>query len=586
MSLTVIITGVLIALNLSCNENVIPGDDNTGATESEETIDDAVAGNDNDHDKSSDYTWDASEVRYIHLEGAVITGDTAGVSYDGNQAVIGSAGVYSIDGSLSDGRIIVDAGDDDVVKVILDGAELHCSNSSPFTIRNADKVIIHLKEQTVNILSDGSSYVYDDADEEEPSAALFSKADLTIFGNGSLTVQGNFNDAISSKDGLIIASGEYLITAKDDGIRGKDYLIIKDGTFTVSSGGDGMKSDNDDDLTRGYLYIQYGDFVVTSATDALSASTDLMIAGGTFNLTSGGGSNSAVLSGVSSKGIKAAVSLIIDAGDFGISSADDAVHSNLGMAINGGTFIISTGDDGFHADSTLLVNDGLITIDQCYEGMESAVLTFNGGDIHITSSDDGLNGAGGSTTQTGGGMMPPGGGFTTGNYYCYINGGYIYIDARGDGIDIGGTINMTGGTVIVNGPTGNMDGAIDYDVAYKMTGGTMLAVGSSGMAETAGTTSTQYAILVGFSTTQPAGTLVHLQNSSGEEILTFSPTKQYQSLAYCSPALSKGSKYEVYLGGSDTGSEKDGLYEADAYTPGTLNSTLTISTIVTKLNIR
>jgi len=582
-SMLAVVFGALVAVSFSCNQITDPENTVTEATESESTITEAEEENDNDHESSSDYSWDASDIVYIHLNGDAITADTAGTSVDGSIVTIKAAGVYSIDGSLSDGRVLVDAGDDDVVKVILDGASITSQSSSPFTILNADKVIVNLKDQTSSVLSDASSYTYDDAEEEEPSAALFSKTDLTLFGTGSLTVSASFNDGISSKDGLIIASGTYTIDAVDDGIRGKDYLVIKDGTFTLTTGGDGLKSDNDDDLSRGYISISYGDFTITSAQDAISASTDVMIANGIYDIKSGGGS-SYTASLYSAKAIKAGVSLIIDAGDYLISSADDAVHSNLGLAINGGYFQISTADDGIHSDSTVTINDGTIVITKCYEGVEGAILSFNGGNIHITASDDGINGVTGGSVYTGG-RMPPGS-FSSGSSYCYINSGYIYINANGDGIDIGGTINMTGGTVIINGPTGNGDGAVDYDVAYKMTGGYLLAVGSSGMAETAGTTSTQYAILVAFSTTQSAGTLVHMQNSAGEDIFTFAPAKSYQSVAFCAPSLEKGEKYSVYLGGSSTGTETDGLYSGGSYTPGTLNSSLTISTTVTTVNIR
>ncbi len=108
-----------------------------------------------------------------------------------------------------------------------------------------------LAANTTNRLSDGKTYRWAEADADEPNAALFSKADLSIAGEGTLVVTGNFNDGIASKDGLVIAGGNIQVTAADDGIRGKDYLVVKGGTVKVTAGGDGLKSDEADDTSLG-----------------------------------------------------------------------------------------------------------------------------------------------------------------------------------------------------------------------------------------------------------------------------------------------------------------------------------------------
>jgi hypothetical protein len=156
------------------------------------------------------------------------------------------------------------------------------------------------------------------------------------------------------------------------------------------------------------------------------------------------------------------------------------------------------------------------------------------------------------------------------------------VDAAGDGVDANGSIVMTGGVVIVHGPTANNNGPLDYDSSFKITGGFLLAAGSSGMAQIPGTSSTQNSVLLTFSAAQQAGTLFHIQGSDGKEILSFKPSKKYQSVAFSSPALVKGSSYDVYLGGSSTGTVTDGLYQDGTYTAGTKNTTFTISGVVTK----
>jgi hypothetical protein len=144
---------------------------------------------------------------------------------------------------------------------------------------------------------------------------------------------------------------------------------------------------------------------------------------------------------------------------------------------------------------------------------------------------------------------------------------------------------MTGGTVLVHGPTANDNGAIDYDSSFNITGGIIIAAGSSGMAQAPGSTSKQYSLLVTFSKSKSANSLFHIQKSDGTEVLTFAPVKTYQSIAVSMPELTKGSSYDIYVGGSSTGTLKDGLYTGGTYSGGTKSTTLTISSTTTKVNL-
>ena len=360
------------------------------------SVADALAENSETHAAAEDYVWDNSAAISIVLNGDSIMVDGDGVTVDGSQSIITSAGTYSLSGSLSDGQIIVNTEDEGVVRLILNGVDLRSSTSAPIYILNAEKSVIVLAENTENYVTDGTSYVFENPEEDEPNAAIFSKGDLTIYGSGSLTVNGNYNDGIASKDGLIIASGTITVNAADDGIRGKDYLVVKDGNITVNAQGDGLKADNEEDATKGYISIETGVIKITSAGDAIQAQTGVLIMDGEFTLSSGGGSDNLVDETTSAKGIKAAMDIIIDGGTFAIDSADDAIHSNDNLIINGGVFNIASADDGMHADSTLEVNGGDIRVTESYEGLESAVITLNAGNIHIVSSDDGINVAGGN----------------------------------------------------------------------------------------------------------------------------------------------------------------------------------------------
>ncbi len=557
-------------------------DSETGEAVEGTTVAEVISANASSFESSSDYTWDSSSVIAINLNGSSASASgTSGVTISGTTITITDAGNYSFTGTLSGGQIIVNA-DGALVRLILSGASITSSTNAPVFIKKAEKVILVLAEGTSNTLTDVSSY--SDLDDDEPNAALYSKTDLAIYGEGSLTVTGNYNDGITSKDGLIIKSGTINVTASDDGIRGKDYLIVESGTINVSCGGDGFKSDNDDDSEDGYIYIEDGTInIVSSGGDGMAAETDVAIASGDITITSGGGSSKTVSSDTSTKGIKAGDNLVIEGNTISINSSDDALHSNAYLNVNDGTITISSGDDGIHSDTSLSINSGDITISKCYEGIESALLYINGGNISIVSSDDGINGAGGNDGSSVNGRPGQGSFSSSGNYYLYINGGYIYVNATGDGIDVNGAIVMTAGTVIIDGPTSSSNGALDYDSSFKISGGFLVAAGSSGMAQAPSTSSSQYSVSVTIS--KSAGTLFNIQSSDGNtNLLTFSPAKTYQSVVFSSPDLTKGSSYNIYYGGSCTGTETNGLYDGGTYSGGTKYASFTVSSVVTSVS--
>jgi hypothetical protein len=582
----VLVTACMLAALSSCKKSsdvVSSNDDGTSVAvdlvKTGTSVRTALAANTTDHEVAADYTWDSALEIPITLNGTAISENTDSASISGSILTISSGGTYRLKGTLTNGQIHVNASDKGTVRIVLDGINITNSSTSPLYVEKAAKTVIVLADNSQNYVTDAASYVFPSADEDEPNAAIFSKDNLTIAGNGSLTVKGNYNDAIASKDGLVIKSGSITVTSVDDGIRGKDYLAVKGGTIKVTAAGDGLKSDNDEDATKGYIYVENGTVNITAGGDGFAAETDALIGDGTFSITSGGGSNATVSGDASAKGIKGVASVIIGGGTFTISSADDAIHSNSLVVVNSGTFTMASGDDGIHADSLLGINGGTITINKCYEGIESIALVINDGTIHVTSSDDGINGAGGNDGSAAGGWG--GTAPTAGNRYLAVNGGYIAVNAAGDGIDVNGSIVMTGGTVLVHGPTSNGNGPLDYDATFSVSGGTIVAAGSSGMAMAPSKSSTQNSILVTFTSTKSAGTLFHIQASDGSDVLTFKSAKSYQSVAFCSPKLATGSTYDVYVGGNSSGTVTDGVYEGGTYSSGTKSVSFTVSGSVT-----
>jgi len=534
----------------------------------------------------------------IVLDGDSITVDGAGAMADGGTVTITAPGTYRLAGSLDDGRVIVDV-EDGVVGLVLEGVDIRNSTGPAIYVVSAQESVIVLADDTENQVSDGATRENEGA-EDVPTAAIFSMADLTLSGSGSLAVDGNYQDGITSKDGLMVTGGTLVIRAQDDGIRGKDYVIVQGGDSAITAGGDGIKSDNEEDTSQGYVRIEAGTLDVTAGSDAIQAQTAVMVTDGELTLTSGGGHGSRVDASASAKGIKGLASVVIDGGTLSIDSADDAVHSNGRIVINDGILVLASGDDGVHADDSPDINGGDIRITDSYEGLESAIITINDGNIHLVASDDGINvasgndgsgfmpgpGRGGGRGQFPGGGQQPGGfpgqdGFATGDNYLYIHGGYIVVDAHGDGLDVNGPVEMTDGVVLISGPTENMNGALDYFNQFNISGGFLVAAGSAGMAQAPREYWDEDSLLLSFNGTARAGTLVHIESAKGDQLLTFSPAKDYQTLVFSSADLKGGETYEVYLDGRSDGEVIDGLYQAGSYTSGTQYTSFTISSVVT-----
>jgi len=527
-------------------------------------------------EEADDYSWNPDEIVYITLGDTEITIEGEGAVADGNTVSISAGGTYSVTGTLSNGKIRIDSDDNSVVRIILNGVSINCLDSSPFFVRNAGKTLIILAENTENYLADGGTYLYEDSEAQEPAATIFSKSYVSFSGGGSLTVNAEFADGIVGKDGLVIKEGSIIVNSSDDGIRGKDYIIIHDGSISLTSAGDGLKSDNDSDTSLGFITIEKGKFNIASAGDALTAQTNVTIDYADMTLVSGGGSAAATQT-LSAKGIKGEGIVKIEAGVFDINANDDAIHSNSTIKINGGIFSIATKDDAVHGDEVLEINGGDINISKCYEGLESPAITINAGTVHLISSDDGINAAGGPVTSSSFG--PPA---ASGN--LFINNGYIYVNSGGDGLDVNGSVIMKAGTVIINGPTSDGNGSIDYDGTYSMSGGFLVTAGSSGMAMAPSSSSTQCSLLVKFNSSQTSGKLFNIQTTDGTSLVTFAPVKQYRSVTFSSPDLMRGSAYSLHLGGTASGTIIDGLYSNETYSGGT-SSNISISGTVTNIKL-
>lgn len=482
-----------------------------------------------------------------------------GLSINGKVVTISRAGSYSVSGRSSDGQLVIDCGEDDEVYLILNGVDLSCSDGPAILCKNADKLTLTLSADSVNTVSDGTGYSAENADEN--AAALFSRETLVINGSGTLNVNGNFKDGINSRDGLKLCGGNICVTAAEDGIIGKDYLLGASGTVTVNSGFDGMKSSNNSDTQKGYVSITGGNYTLNCGRDGIQAETDLSISGGTINIMTGGGSATVEytsdehfggrwggfyhdgndgfdFSGMtdnignspdSVKGLKAGNSINIQDGTITADCADDAVHSNGNVIIGGGSVTLASGDDGIHADQILTINNGEINITTSVEGLEANGVEINGGVISLRSYDDGIN----ACDDPDSGTTP----------YISVSDGSITVNADGDGIDSNGTVSMSGGTLVVFGPSDNRNAALDYDISFAMCGGTLIALGSRGMAQAPSTLSQP---CLSVYNKAAAGDAIEVRDADGKVIISTVTPKECESLIFSSKDFIPGSSYSIY----------------------------------------
>ena len=568
---------------------------------------------------------------YIRLADGNTAINGSGVTFENNTLYITESGTYSVEGTLSDGKIFVNINEEDKkVKLYFNGADISCSTDAPLFIENSpDETVIILAEGSVNNLSDTLRQVPDDENADYATAVIYAKDDLQIEGTGTLNVTANFNKGIFSKNDIDIRGGVINITSVDDGIRGKESVEISDGVINITSGGDGIRTNETAEEDKGSIKIEGGSITINSELDCIQSVVDISISGGTFDLTSGGGSTgvsqnqsghmpmpggmggiggkgsrggrggmyggmtppdssadeSAAEDTPSTKGIKADGKITVSDGTFTISSLDDSIHA-VNLDIKGGTYSIRSDDDGLHADETVTVDKADIDIAYSYEGVEGTVININGGSISLLSADDGFNAAG-DTTQIStegamgnmgnmGGMRGGMGGPMEADYNCVINvtDGYIHINSGGDGVDSNGNVNQSGGTIIVFGPESNGNSALDYGGTYTISGGTLLATGSAGMAQSVTGDGVE---VLAFTYSCTADTLNAITDNDGNCLIGFLSPKQFSTVVFADGSLENNESYNVYSDGKFDTEDTDGIYLEGKYSPGTLMGTLTLS---------
>ncbi|WP_348536382.1 carbohydrate-binding domain-containing protein [Glutamicibacter sp. FBE19] len=366
------------------------------------------------HFDEDDLQWDADTETTVDLaDGSTKASGTGsdGVSVDGDTVTISAAGTYRLSGSLSDGKVVVAAGKEDVVRIILDNASISSSTGSAIQVDESNETLLYLEDGTSNSVSDASTYA--DTAEDAANAAIYSMADLTIAGQGSLDVKGNYQDGIVSKDGLVLASGQLTVTSADDGIKGKDYVALLGGHVDITATGDGIKSTNDTDADRGWLHQYGGQLNVSAGDDGIKAEQILTLSGGaatvaksnegleapTINLT-----GATVNVTASDDGVNATAGSSENAAQGGGGAMDAAQDAHLN--ISGGKVTISAEGDGLDSNGDISITGGTTVVNGPTNGGNGALdstgdISVDGGVLFAAGSDGMAEGLGETSKQSG-----------------------------------------------------------------------------------------------------------------------------------------------------------------------------------------
>ena len=475
-----------------------------------------VAGNesgDDENDNEDARTLNGTQI-LLKLAGttATVENNNGCIEIADKSATITCPGAYYVTGESSDFQLVVNtpaAENEGNTGIYLYNATIKSSNAA-ILVKNADKVVLHLVKGTTNVVEDGNGnhlFTKVNGAQDTAKAAIYARDDMNIKGAGTLTVKGKFRNGIQCSNDLKIKNGNITVEAEENAVKGKGSLQISGGTLNLTAKkGDGLESDECEEVNgecknivegKGIVDIRGGNITINAADDGIDAANYIRISDSTEAST--------VKVTATGKGLVAEKYIYVDGGKIDVkSTGDDALHTHWQIHMNGGEVTVNAKDDGLHADSAMYLKGSTINVVTASEGIEAYRIFAEGGITSTFATNDGWNGAGGPKENVGQYAA-----FSESGGHIVVSGGYHYISAKGNMIDVfdaNGSGKMTGGVLILEitgesyenqggfnfggwngggmgggsgGCSSNMAGGlIDTDAGFEITGGVLLAFGN------------------------------------------------------------------------------------------------------------
>lgn len=421
------------------------------------------------------------------------------------------------------------------------------------------ETLVWIADGTYHLTSSGTA-VNTETGEANSSKGIHCGGDVEIAG-GKLTIDAA-GDGVNCTGSLELQAGEVDVTSAEDGIQADGDLTVSGGAVTITTTGTvaasaqddfqpnnfgggnppsgDMPSGNPPELPDGETFGggNFGGNGNTppdnadnrqnaAASDASAIPAAAMQS--TADLSTDAGASAAAATttaaeDATSKGIKCGGNLTMSGGSCTIDSTDHAVHAAGTASFSGTTLEITSDNKGISSHGDLEISGGDITIHSCTEGVESkAEMTISGGNVRILdASDDGLN-TGGSDSSS---------------HAVTISGGYIYVNASGDGVDSNST--------------------------WEMSGGTLLALSSKGMMECP-----ESGCLIATNCNAAAGEQISIVDKNGTVLATLQSPKAVSDVIY-GIGDSDSADYTIVTGGTYDGTlNEDGYGEGGSVSGGT-----------------
>ena len=435
------------------------------------------------HFTQEDVTWNQDAVLPLNLADPTATD---GVSEQNGTITITKGGTYRMSGDYT-GQVKVQAPKTDKVQLILDGVNITNETGSAINVASADEAVIYTSRGSTNNLSDGPEYAVQG--KKEADSTIYSTANLTLAGDGTLNVAGKFDETVHTTKGLVVAGGALNVNSSKTGLKGKDYVDIQGGTLRIEAAKDAIKATNTEKQGLGWARVAGGDTVLRAGDD----------------------------------GIKALRTLEILDGKLTIEGSEEGLEGQY-INIHGGNTLINSNNDGVNAS----LKDQLPN-DQEYEDQKE------------------------DSDQPDASPVPFGGARdTTEVIDTVINmtGGNVTLNVGADGMDSNGFETYTGGTLLVNGPTNDDNNPLDPNGDLLINGDATITAAGGGLElyKAPSEASEEGYVRLVDEDTIPVGQSVQATDASGNVVGNYRVTiPGVKQVLFANPSIVKGQEYQLYV---------------------------------------